>query len=63
MQTELNESYAKGAAEHGAILVPAGERFHEAYRRGEPVFDPDGSHPSEYGSKLIARVFADTLLK
>ena len=63
MQTKLNESYGRGAAEHGAILVPAGERFHEAYRRGEPVFDPDGSHPSEYGSKLIARVFADTLLK
>ncbi|MBP5208528.1 MAG: hypothetical protein J6330_08760 [Clostridia bacterium] len=62
MQKKLRESYEKGAAEHNAIFVPAGERFHEAYRRGEPVFDPDGSHPSEYGSRLIAACFADTLL-
>ena len=62
MQKKLRESYEKGAAENGALLVYAGERFHEAYLRGEPVFDPDGSHPSAYGSELIARAFADKIL-
>ena len=62
MQDRLTAAYEAAAAEHGAVLVRAGERFHEAYRRGEPVFDPDGSHPSEYGSRLIAACFADALL-
>ena len=63
MQDKLRDAYEAAAAEHGALLVRAGERFHEAYRRGEPVFDPDGSHPSEYGSRLVAEAFADALAR
>ena len=63
MQDLLISAYEAAASERGAILVRAGERFHEAYRRGEPVFDSDGSHPSEYGSRLIAETFADVLVR
>ena len=62
MQEKLREAYEKAASEHAALLVRAGERFHEAYRRGEPVFDPDGSHPSELGSEIVAAAFADALV-
>ena len=57
----LIAAYEKAAEQNGAILVRAGERFECAYRAGEGVFDPDGSHPSEYGSRLVAKTFYDTL--
>ena len=61
MQKALFEAYRKAAAENGAILVRAGDRFSEAYKVGEDVFDPDGSHPSAKGSELIARTVFETL--
>ena len=60
-QALLRAAYEKAADENGAILVRAGERFSAAYRAGEDVFDPDGSHPSENGSRLVAKAFCDTL--
>ena len=60
-QELLRAAYERAAAENGAILVRAGERFSKAYRAGEDVFDPDGSHPSESGSRLVADEFYRTL--
>ena len=62
MQALLRDAYGRAAAENGAILVCAGDAFSKAYRAGEDVFDPDGSHPSEKGSELIAREFYRVLI-
>ena len=61
MQEKLKAAYEKAAKENDAIIVYAGERIHEAYRRGEEVFDKDGSHPSPAGSEIAAREFCKTL--
>ena len=63
MQDKLREAYETAAKENDAILVYAGDRFHEAYRAGADVFDPDGSHPSLYGSQIIAKEFCRVLIK
>ncbi len=61
MQSRTRDAYERGAAAHGLRVVRAGDRLHEAYRRGEPVYEADGSHPSETGSRVIAEAFAETL--
>ena len=63
MQEKLKKSYETAAEENGAILVYAGERFSDAYKAGEPVYDPDGSHPSPTGTKIVAEEFFRTLFK
>ena len=62
MQDKLREAYETAANENDAILVYAGDRFHEAYRAGADVFDPDGSHPSLFGSQIIAKEFCRILI-
>lgn len=62
MQDRLRASYEAAAKQNGAVLVYAGDRFHEAYREGKDVFDPDGSHPSLPGSLIIAKEFCRVLL-
>ena len=62
-QDLLRSAYEKAAADSGAILVYAGDRFSEAYRAGEGVFEDDGSHPTELGSRLVAKVFYETLFE
>ena len=57
----LKRAYEEAAKENGAILVYAGDRFDEAYKKGEQVFDPDGSHPSLPGSQIIAKEFCRVL--
>ena len=57
MQDKLRAAYETAAKRTGAILVYAGDAFHKAYREGKDVFDPDGSHPSPYGSQIIAEEF------
>ncbi len=61
MQEKLRNSYEKAAKDNGALVVYAGERLREAYKRGEDVYDPDGSHPSPLGSKTAAEEFFRTL--
>lgn len=61
MQIKLKEAYEAAAKKTDAIPVYAGEKFHEAYRSGKAVFDPDGSHPSLLGSQIVAKEFYSTL--
>ncbi|MBO4421938.1 MAG: hypothetical protein J5879_00750 [Clostridia bacterium] len=61
MQSLLRASYEKAAEESGALIVYAGERIHEAYGRGEPVYDDDKSHPSPLGSLIAAKEFCRVL--
>ena len=62
MQQKLRTAYETAAAEHGIAVAHAGDRFSEAYRAGEAVFDPDGSHPSPAGTQIAAREIAQTIL-
>lgn len=61
MQEKLRRSYEKAATDNKAVVVYAGEKLREAYKRGEPVYDPDGSHPSPLGSQIAAEEFYRTL--
>lgn len=61
MQDRLRAAYGSAAEASGGILVCAGDRMSEAYRAGEDVFDADGSHPSETGSRVIAGEFYNVL--
>ena len=63
MHMLLKESYERAAAEHGAILVYAGDRLSEAYRKGLDTFCDDGGHPTYLGSQIIANAFYETLIK
>ena len=62
MREKLKKAYENAAKENNAILVYAGERFDEAYKAGEPVYDPDKSHPSPTGTKIVAEEFFRTLM-
>ncbi|MCR5694403.1 MAG: SGNH/GDSL hydrolase family protein [Clostridia bacterium] len=62
MQDLLKKAYVTAANENNAILVPAGDRLHEAYRAGVDVYCDDGGHPSPEGSRIIAQAFYDTLV-
>lgn len=57
MQNGLRSAYEAAAKESGAMLVYAGDAFDKAYKEGKEVFDPDGTHPSLYGSRIIAKEF------
>ena len=63
MQTLLKAAYTEAAVRIGAVLVCAGDRMSAAYRgeMGEAVYNPDGTHPSEIGSRLVAECFFETL--
>ena len=63
MHALLKKAYETAASEHGAILVYAGDRLHEAYRAGMDTYSDDGGHPSELGSEIIANAFFETLIK
>ncbi len=63
MQDKLRAAYETAAKRTGAILVYAGDAFHKAYREGKDVFDPDGSHPSPYGSQIVAKEFFKKIAK
>ncbi|MBR4799358.1 MAG: SGNH/GDSL hydrolase family protein, partial [Clostridia bacterium] len=61
MQEKLYAAYKHAAEEYGTLLAPAGERFHEAYTAGEPVFAEDGSHPSPLGSRIAAEAICEAI--
>jgi len=61
MQEKLYAAYKHAAEEYGTLLALAGERFHEAYRKGEEVFAPDGSHPSPVGSRIAAEAICEAI--
>ena len=62
MQKRTRDAYEQGGRENDALVVYAGDRMHEAYRRGEAMYEEDGSHPSDAASRIIAEAFADALL-
>ncbi len=61
MHALLKDAYTRAAEENGARIVYAGDAFRAAYADGVEVYHPDGSHPSDEGSKVIAKAFFDVL--
>lgn len=62
-QAKLNKSYAAVAKELGATLVPVGPAWERAQKERPSVelYDPDGHHPSPFGSYLAALVLHQVL--
>ena len=57
MHAKIKEGYEQAGEKYGVKVVHAGDRLHEAYLRGEAVYNEDGSHPSPLGSEIVAREF------
>ncbi len=63
MHALLKDAYTRAAEENGALVVYAGDALRAAYAEGIDVYHPDGSHPSDEGSKVIAKAFFDALCR
>ncbi|MBQ2732669.1 MAG: SGNH/GDSL hydrolase family protein [Clostridia bacterium] len=61
MHALLRNAYVRAAEENGARTVFAGDAFRAAYAEGVDVYHPDGSHPSDAGSAVIAKAFFDAV--
>ncbi len=62
-QPHLDHAYSLAARDLNAVVAPAGRAW-AAIREQQPhleLFDPDGTHPSAYGSYLSACVIMRTL--
>lgn len=62
MALAMQDSYRQAAKENEALLAEVGKAFYEQADT-VPLYAMDGSHPNEAGSRLAARVIADTILK
>ena len=60
MTDALEAAANKVALRIGAQIIPVGRVFSDIVKRGDGIelYDPDGLHPSEAGSHVIADVFA-----
>jgi hypothetical protein len=65
LQTQklLTQTYVKAAREHEAKIIPVGIAWQNARKQkpGIPLYDDDGSHPSQLGTYLSACVFFTAL--
>lgn len=62
MYRALHDAYTSAAVRNGATLADVGTAFF--LHPDEPaLFSPDGSHPSEEGAELAARVIAGALVR
>lgn len=60
MNARIREGYSRAAEYAGGVdIVPVGDAWEEEYRKGNgrKLFVEDGSHPSEYGNRVSAQVF------
>ena len=65
MNHRIREGYGLASRKAGNLpIVPVGEAWEQEYRadRGAELYQPDGSHPSARGGRLIAETFCKTLL-
>lgn len=64
MNARIREGYSRAAENAGgAEIVPVGDAWEEEFRKGNGVklYVEDGSHPSEYGNRVSARVFYQSI--
>jgi len=66
MNARVREGYRQASERGGGIIIiPAGDGWEQEYRagRGAELYVEDGSHPSEFGNEVTARVFYETIFK
>jgi hypothetical protein len=66
MNLRLREGYQQAAAHAGGLkIVPVGDAWEKEVDAGglADLYQKDGSHPSERGNQLAARVFYETLFE
>lgn len=65
MQAQVNRGYAEIAREFGAPTAPVGAAWQLVVRQHPDIelWQPDGSHPSPYGTYLAACVFYATIFR
>lgn len=64
MNARIREAYTIASAKAGGVdIVPVGDAWEEEFRKGngEKLFIEDGSHPSEFGNRVSAVVFFETI--
>ena len=64
MNSRIREGYRSASDQAGGVtVVPAGDAWEREFLagRGNELFEDDGSHPSEFGDKVTAEVFYDTI--
>ena len=62
MAAALAEAYREAAEENGALIADVGRRFFDLAET-EDLYAPDGSHPSERGSRIAAETIAEVILE
>ena len=62
MARGLAKAYRRAAEENGALLAAVGDRFYEL-SASENLYDADGSHPNERGSRVAAETIAAVIRK
>ena len=62
MAAALAEAYREAAEENGALIADVGRRFFDL-AESEELYAPDGSHPSERGSRIAAETIAEVIRK
>ena len=62
MTAALSEAYREAAEENGVLIADVGHRFFELAET-EELYAPDGSHPSERGSRIAAETIAEVILE
>ena len=53
----MHQAYHEAAAQNHALIADVGQAFFARAER-EELFAPDGSHPSELGSRIAAETIA-----
>lgn len=57
----LAEAYRRAAQENHALLAEVGKQFYERSAT-ENLYEADGSHPNEQGSRIAAETIAEVIL-
>ncbi|MES2981295.1 MAG: hypothetical protein V4727_03190 [Verrucomicrobiota bacterium] len=64
MNARIREGYSRASEYAGGIdILPVGDAWEDEYRKGNGsrLFVEDGSHPSEFGNRVSALVFFETI--
>lgn len=61
MYNALQKAYRKVAAKNNALLADVGTAFYENSPKIN-LYNEDGTHPNEEGSRLAAKIIADVIL-
>jgi lysophospholipase L1-like esterase len=64
MNARIREAYSRAAdGVGGAEIIPVGNAWEDQFRKGNgrKLFIEDGSHPSDFGNRVSAEVFFESI--